>query len=172
MVWIEQIFPYPILYDYLSGTSPGRGRFDGSYGWYGNIRCWRMHISLLLVNNTSRRWVSSGTSANPKEQMLLEDQKRHEEVCIHKYQTYAAQVQDSQLKQLLGSYAQQEQEHLNTINQLLTGQIPSMAQGQQSSTTMTGTTQSQGAANKQDEMLLTDLLMTEKYVSVPIIRLF
>ncbi len=100
-----------------------------------------------------------------KEQMLLEDQKRHEEVCIHKYQTYAAQVQDSQLKQLLGSYAQQEQEHLNTINQLLTGQIPSMAQGQQSSTTMTGTTQSQGAANKQDEMLLTDLLMTEKYVS-------
>lgn len=100
-----------------------------------------------------------------KEQMLLEDQKRHEEVCIHKYQTYAAQVQDSQLKQLLGSYAQQEQQHLNTINQLLTGQIPSMAQGQQSSTTMTGTTQSQGAANKQDEMLLTDLLMTEKYVS-------
>ena len=100
-----------------------------------------------------------------KEQMLLEDQKRHEEVCIHKYQTYAAQVQDSQLKQLLGSYAQQEQEHLNTINQLLTGQIPSMAQGQQSSTTMTGNTQSQGAANKQDEMLLTDLLMTEKYVS-------
>lgn len=100
-----------------------------------------------------------------KEQMLLEDQKRHEEVCIHKYQTYAAQVQDSQLKQLLDSYAQQEQEHLNTINQLLTGQIPSMAQGQQSSTTMTGTTQSQGAANKQDEMLLTDLLMTEKYVS-------
>lgn len=100
-----------------------------------------------------------------KEQMLLEDQKRHEEVCIHKYQTYAAQVQDSQLKQLLGSYAQQEQQHLNTINQLLTGQIPSMAQGQQSSTTVTGTTQSQGAANKQDEMLLTDLLMTEKYVS-------
>ncbi len=100
-----------------------------------------------------------------KEQMLLEDQKRHEEVCIHKYQTYAAQVQDSQLKQLLGSYAQQEQQHLNTINQLLIGQIPSMAQGQQSSTTVTGTTQSQGAANKQDEMLLTDLLMTEKYVS-------
>ncbi len=71
-----------------------------------------------------------------KEQMLLEDQKRHEEVCIHKYQTYAAQVQDPQLKQLLGSYAQQEQQHLNTINQLLTGQIPSMAQGGQQSSTL------------------------------------
>ncbi len=103
-----------------------------------------------------------------KERMLLEDQKKHEEVCIQKYRTYAAQVQDSQLKQLLNNYAQQEQQHLDSINQMLAGQIPSMTQGQQgqqASPTMTAGTQPGGAANQQDAMLLNDLLMTEKYVS-------
>jgi spore coat protein CotF len=108
-----------------------------------------------------------------KERMLLEDQKKHEEICIQKYQTYAAQVQDPQLKQLLGNYANQEQQHLDSINQMLSGQIPSTTQGQsgqgqqgqQSSPTTTGGTMSKAAANQNDAMLLNDLLMTEKYVS-------
>jgi spore coat protein CotF len=108
-----------------------------------------------------------------KERMLLEDQKKHEEICIQKYQTYAAQVQDPQLKQLLGNYANQEQQHLDSINQMLSGQIPSTTQGQsgqgqqgqQSSPTTTGGTMSKAAANQQDAMLLNDLLITEKYVS-------
>lgn len=66
-----------------------------------------------------------------KEQLLLEDQKKHEEVCIQKYQDYATQVQDPQLKELFNNYAQQEQEHLNSINEMLVGQVPSMDQGQQ-----------------------------------------
>lgn len=66
-----------------------------------------------------------------KEKMLLGDQKKHEQVCIQKYQNYAAQAQDPQLKQLLQSYAQQEQQHLDTINQIMSGQVPSMNQGQQ-----------------------------------------
>ena len=40
-----------------------------------------------------------------------------------KYQTYANQAQDPQLKQLFSSLAQKEQEHLNTINQILNGQV-------------------------------------------------
>ncbi|HKM40159.1 MAG TPA: spore coat protein [bacterium] len=101
-----------------------------------------------------------------KEQMLLEDLKKHEEVCIHKYQTYGGKVQDPQLKQLLDSYAQQEQQHLDSVNQMLRGEIPPMSSGQQSSTpTMTATAQTQGTGSKQDELLLTDLLMTEKHVS-------
>ncbi|HHY29216.1 MAG TPA: spore coat protein [Syntrophaceticus sp.] len=106
-----------------------------------------------------------------KEQLLLEDQKKHEEVCIQKYQDYATQVQDPQLKELLNTYAQQEQQHFNSINELLAGQIPSMGQGQQNqqqqqfSPTTTAAEQSGGAANQKDAMLLNDLLMTEKYVS-------
>src|SRR5690606_30723681 len=82
--------------------------------------------------------------------------------------------------------AQTEQEHLNTINQLLSGQIPSMNQGQgggqqtQASMSMPqqqspqqmaqpqansfqGRNQSPGFQTDQD--LCTDMLMTEKYVS-------
>lgn len=66
-----------------------------------------------------------------KERLLLEDQKSHEEMCIKKYTDYANQAQDPKLKQLFQQHAQQEQEHLNTINQILSGQVPSMNNGQQ-----------------------------------------
>ncbi|QUH25598.1 ferritin-like domain-containing protein [Serpentinicella alkaliphila] len=65
-------------------------------------------------------------SLSKKETLLLKDQKKHEEMCIIKYNNYANQAQDPQLKQIFLSHAQQEQEHLDTINQILNGQIPSM----------------------------------------------
>ncbi|HOB86737.1 MAG TPA: ferritin family protein, partial [Bacillota bacterium] len=67
-----------------------------------------------------------------KERSLLEDQKSHEEICIQKYTSYAQQASDPELKQLFSTYAGQEQQHLNTINQILAGQEPAMGgQGQQ-----------------------------------------
>ncbi len=68
-----------------------------------------------------------------KEKFLLEDQKNHEQLCIQKYTNYANQASCSQLKTILRNNAKQEQEHLNTINQLLNGQIPSTNNQQQSS---------------------------------------
>ncbi len=110
-----------------------------------------------------------------KEKMLLMDQKTHEETCIDKYTKYANQAQDPQLKQLFNSYATQEQEHLNTINQILSGQVPSVGgqqnQGQQQGQQMAGGNQAQNAAtvpgnyNQEDAKLCKDLLMTEKFVS-------
>ncbi len=105
-----------------------------------------------------------------KETLLLEDQKSHEELCIKKYNSYADQTQDPQLKQLFKKHAAQEQEHLASINQLLSGQIPNInqQQGQQGQTqgqeaTMT---MSKGLGNNAaDADLCQDLLMTEKYVS-------
>ncbi|NLP07748.1 MAG: spore coat protein, partial [Clostridiaceae bacterium] len=35
-------------------------------------------------------------SLTTKERMLLEDQKRHEEICIEKYNNYAQQASDPQ----------------------------------------------------------------------------
>lgn len=110
-------------------------------------------------------------SLNQKERMLLEDQKSHEQVCIQKYSNYANQAQDPQLKQLFNQYAGQEQQHLNTINQILSGQVPSTGQQQgqqQNSQTGVQGAQGQGKAgmnNQNDAALCNDMLMTEKYVS-------
>ncbi len=103
-----------------------------------------------------------------KERMLLEDQKKHEEVCIQKYKAYADQTQSTQLKQLFQSYAQQEQQHYDSLSQILNGQVPSTnSQSQQQSQANTQT--SAGAAgavnNPVDAAICNDMLMTEKYVS-------
>lgn len=122
-----------------------------------------------------------------KERMLLQDQKSHEEICVQKYNDYANSASDPQLKALFKQNAQTEQEHLNTIEQLLNGQIPSMNQGQsgapqqqapspmqmpqqsaaqtqqQQASSFRG--QNQSAGYQADQELCTDMLMTEKYVS-------
>lgn len=102
-----------------------------------------------------------------KERLLLEDQKKQEELCIQKYRTYASQVKDPQLKQLLETYAQQEQQHLDSVNQMLSGNIPSMSLGQSGQQQWTGMSSTEfiAAPNPDDALLLNDLLMTEKYVS-------
>jgi len=108
------------------------------------------------------------TNLTQKEQLLLQDQKSHEELCIKKYTNYANQSNDPQLKQIFLNNAQEEQEHLNSINQLLSGQIPNVNSQQnnhqqQNSQMQPGT--GTGLESKNDADLCTDLLATEKYVS-------
>lgn len=108
-----------------------------------------------------------------KERSLLEDQKKHEQICIEKYTNYASQTQSPQLKQLLQSHAAQEQTHYDTVNQILNGQVPNLNQGQQSggqqqsmASAAQSATNMQGAmADQSDASRLNDLLMTEKFVS-------
>ena len=108
-----------------------------------------------------------------KEKTLLQDQKTHEEICIKKYNDYANQAQDPQLKQIFKATGKQEQQHLDTINQLMSGQVPSMNQNQQQQgqqSTQAQSTQGQqtmntGSGSKSDADLCNDILMTEKYVS-------
>lgn len=118
-----------------------------------------------------------------KERTLLEDHKSHEETCVKKYNNYANQAQDPGLKQMFETYAGQEQEHLNTINQMLNGQVPDMQQGQQQKGQQGQQAQQnqqyiqnqqyqqaqiamKGAMKKEsDAVLCKDMLMTEKYVS-------
>lgn len=112
---------------------------------------------------------------NQKERMLLQDQKGHEEICIKKYNDYANKAQDPKLKQIFSSLGQQEQQHLNTINQIMNGQVPNLSlqgqQNQQNQQAQTGMNiqNTQGMQNKtalnKDADLCTDMLMTEKYVS-------
>lgn len=119
-------------------------------------------------------------SLNQKETSLLQDQKKHEELCIKKYSSYANQASDAQLKQLLTTQGQQEQQHLNSINQMLAGQLPptgGQQQGGQPNAQQQG--QQQGTQAQQsfppiqpgspsaqsDAVMCEDLLSTEKYVS-------
>ncbi|AVQ38282.1 spore coat protein [Clostridium botulinum] len=108
------------------------------------------------------------TNLTQKEQLLLQDQKSHEELCIKKYTNYANQSNDPQLKQIFLNNAQEEQEHLNSINQLLSGQIPnvnSQQNNQQQQNSQMQPSTGTGLESKNDADLCTDLLATEKYVS-------
>jgi len=111
-----------------------------------------------------------------KETTMLKDQQNHEKICIEKYKNYANQATDPKLKQLLTTYAQSEQQHLNTVNQLLNGEVPNLSSSasqfnqqsgmQNSTTTTSASTASQGATNnKTDSDICNDMLMTEKFVS-------
>lgn len=103
-----------------------------------------------------------------KERSLLEDQKSHEEVCIQKYSNYADLASDPHLKEIFNNHAMIEQEHLNSINQLLNGQIPALNNQQPQQQQMTNTFQAQNnitGYQASDKDLCTDLLMTEKFVS-------
>ncbi len=112
-----------------------------------------------------------GITFTQKETMLLNDLKTHEQICIEKYQNYAGQAQDPELKQLFSTYAGQEQQHLDTLNQISAGQVPNMQQqGQQQQGQQQGQQNTQpgvkaGMVNQNDAALCNDVLMTEKYVS-------
>lgn len=120
-----------------------------------------------------------------KEKYLLEDAKSHEEQCILKYDNYATLATDAQLKAVFRSNGQKEEEHLQTINQLLGGKVPAMGgqsnQSSQNSNQSNGTHSWQHSTSQQssveksssgsnsfkasDKDLCTDMLNTEKYVS-------
>lgn len=107
-----------------------------------------------------------------KEKMMLNDQKSHEEMCIKKYNACASQAKDPVLKQLFSSHAKQEEQHLNTINQILNGQIPSMSSSSSNSSgvsnissSITSSSMNGQFSNQSDADLCSDLLATEKYVS-------
>jgi spore coat protein CotF len=112
-----------------------------------------------------------------KEKFLLEDAKTHEEQCILKYENYANLAVDSELKAVFRSNGQKEKEHLQTINELLTGKVPAMGQ----SSSQSGGSSAQSISSQQssvdqrsmnncgfnasDKDLCIDALMIEKFVS-------
>ena len=116
-----------------------------------------------------------------KERMLLQDQLKHEELCIRKYSGYANSVRNQDLRRMFNEIAADEQNHYNTINGFLTrgGGAAGMgagmgAGGAAGPATRTGsqappaagTAQAGGAvASANDAEALEDMLVTEKYIS-------
>lgn len=59
-----------------------------------------------------------------KERMLLQDNLKHEELCIWKYRGYAGRTSTPELKNMLNEIAQEEENHYNTLSGFLGGSGP------------------------------------------------
>ena len=110
---------------------------------------------------------------NDKERMLLQDEKAGEELCIEKYKKYSEEASDPELKKLFKELMSKEEEHLKTLNQMLTGTVPTLntqqkQQNQQNSNTnvSSANVDNKNQINfKQDKIICQDSLAGEKYVS-------
>jgi len=107
-----------------------------------------------------------------KESSLLKDLRSQEQICVDKYNRYSSQACDKQLSQLFSSIGQTEQQHVSTIDQIMSGTVPSMSSGQQASAPSITPTynnqasnQSQNQNKNNDAYLCSDALSTEKHVS-------
>ncbi len=104
-----------------------------------------------------------------KETDLLKDLKGQEKLCVEKYTKYASSALDPQLKELFTSIANIEQQHLNTISQIESGNMPntnSSKCGQSVNTAFKSTYGMGDTPDKQSDCYLcSDLLADEKHVS-------
>jgi len=101
----------------------------------------------------------------PKETSLLNDAKSHEQLCIEKYSKYSEQAVAPQLSSLFQGLSQNEKQHFDSINQILSGTVPNVNAGQKQQQAQP-TAVSQSNTDKQaDAYLCQDALSTEKQVS-------
>lgn len=100
-----------------------------------------------------------------KETDLLKDMKDQEQLCIDKYTKHAECASDAQLKNLFSQMAQTEREHLDTLNQICSGTVPSPSGGSKTMPTFTATYTGQTPEMKNDKYLCSDALAIEKHAS-------
>ncbi|MEG1457952.1 MAG: spore coat protein [Acetivibrio sp.] len=95
-----------------------------------------------------------------KETMLLKDLKAQEELCIKKYAKYSAGACDGELKNLFSQIGKTEQQHFNTVSQIL---------GENTGQNKSGDCACKEAAatvgEQEDKYLCEDALASEKLVS-------
>ena len=60
-----------------------------------------------------------------KEATTIKDLQTQEETCIKKYEKYGQQAHDTELKNLFQTLKSNEQEHYNSLSQVLKGTVPS-----------------------------------------------
>jgi len=103
-----------------------------------------------------------------KEIMLLEDAKKQEQLCIDKYNKHAEVAAGPKLKTLFQTMASIEGEHLNTINQLLSGNVPQVPTGSSSRSRFDQSGYKgdcPDSAKQQTQYMCADCLAMEKHAS-------
>ncbi|WP_367924476.1 spore coat protein [uncultured Ruthenibacterium sp.] len=103
-----------------------------------------------------------------KEKNFLKDLQNEEKLCVQKYHKAAEAACDPTLRHMLEKLENAEQNHCDTVAQMLDGKIPSQNTKQQNGRTLSAKQMKSNATRAQkqsDSYLLNDLLATEKYVS-------
>ena len=102
-----------------------------------------------------------------KETMLLKDLVSQEQLCVEKYTKYSTEALDGQLKNLFNHLGQVERQHIDTLNQIMSGTVPSMNSGGSGNTAPVITpTYTENCPDKEkDKFLCADALAMEKHVS-------
>ena len=100
-----------------------------------------------------------------KETQLLKDMKDQEQLCIDKYTKHSDCAVDPQLKNLFSQMAQTERTHLDTLNQICSGTVPSSSGGSSSLPTFTANYTSETPDKANDKYLCSDALAIEKHAS-------
>ena len=134
-----------------------------------------MHIFTVRLQTRYTEVIILQGQLSQKERMLLEDMKKEEELCVIKYRNYAQQASDQQLSQLFNQLTSKEQEHYDTINQILKSGGQSQSGQGQSGQGQSGSQMIPSSArinlsqmdpgSSSDKYLLQDMLSTEKHVS-------
>ena len=104
-----------------------------------------------------------------KERTVIEDLQTQEKCCVEKYTMYAAQAKDPELKKLFETLKDKEQEHYDSLTQVLSGTVPECncndSDGREYEPKATYTSMSESEDKKNDCFLATDCIGTEKLVS-------
>ena len=103
-----------------------------------------------------------------KETSLLSDLKSQEKLCIEKYRKYENAAKDPCLKQLFASIRQTEENHLNTVNRIQSGEevkMPASSSDSSSGSYDCPLSQANAQDKKEDAYLCADALAMEKHVS-------
>lgn len=104
-----------------------------------------------------------------KERTMVEDLRTQEQSCIQKYQNYAEQAKDPELKKLFQKLQKEEQKHFDSLGQVLSGNVPACdcndSEGKTYEPKATYGMLDDSEDKKQDAFLATDCIGTEKLVS-------
>ena len=104
-----------------------------------------------------------------KERTAIEDLRTQEKTCIEKYAKYAEQAKDPELKKLFQTLSGKEQEHYDTLGQVLEGNVPDCDcndnEGLNYNPSATYDAMTNSEDKKADCFLATDCIAMEKLVS-------
>lgn len=104
-----------------------------------------------------------------KETAAIKDLQTQEQTCIDKYAKYACEAKDPVLKDLFKELHEKEQQHYNSLEQILNGSVPSCncndSDGREYNPKATYNAMTNSEDKKADCLLATDCIATEKLVS-------
>ncbi len=106
---------------------------------------------------------------NEKEKSAIKELQTEEQTCVEKYKKYSGEAKDPVLKQLFTTIQQEEQKHYNSLEQILSGNVPSAdcndTAGKNYNPIATYDALSDSEDKKSDCFLAVDSIGTEKMIS-------